>query len=94
MDVWATLVQDYEDEHYAIPEPEPIALILHVMEARELTNKDVARFFGTETDVTAILNRQRPLTLEMIRNLHTNLDLPADILIQPYALATGTQMTA
>jgi HTH-type transcriptional regulator/antitoxin HigA len=38
--------------------------------------------------VAEVLNRKRPLSLEMIRRLHTGLGIAADILIQPYALAT------
>ena len=34
--------------------------------------------------VAAVLNRQRPLTLAMIRRLHRGLGIPADVLIQPY----------
>ncbi|MBU2831420.1 transcriptional regulator, partial [Acidithiobacillus ferriphilus] len=31
-----------------------------------------------------VLNRRRPLTLEMIRRLSEQLDLPAEILVRPY----------
>jgi HTH-type transcriptional regulator / antitoxin HigA len=36
--------------------------------------------------VSLILNRKRPLTIEMIRNLSELLGLPVEVLIQPYAL--------
>src|ERR1700682_5006127 len=84
LDVLVTLVEAYEQEHYPILPPEPIELILYVMEARGLTNKDMEAYLGTESEVSIILNRASPLTLEMIRKLHTGLDLSADVLIQPY----------
>jgi len=31
-----------------------------------------------------VLNRKRPLTMEMIRNLHKGLGITAEVLIQPY----------
>ena len=37
--------------------------------------------------VAEVLNRKRPLSLEMIRRLHTGLGIGAEILIQPYPLA-------
>lgn len=37
LDILVMLVEMYEAEHYPIPDPDPIELILHVMEARELT---------------------------------------------------------
>ena len=33
-----------------------------------------------------VLSRRRPLTLSMIRKLHTGLGLPADVLVRPYPL--------
>jgi HTH-type transcriptional regulator/antitoxin HigA len=37
-----------------------------------------------------VLNRRRPLSLEMIRRLHVGLGLPADTLIQPYGIAISS----
>src|SRR5262245_36907224 len=39
---------------------------------------------GGRARVSEVLNRKRPLTLEMIRRLHANLGIPAEVLIQPY----------
>lgn len=36
--------------------------------------------------MTKIFNRVRPLSLEMIRRLVEQFDLPADVLVKPYAL--------
>jgi HTH-type transcriptional regulator/antitoxin HigA len=36
--------------------------------------------------VAEVLNRVRPLTLEMIRRLATGLQLPADVLVRGYRL--------
>lgn len=41
-----------------------------------------------------ILNRRRPLTLEMIRKLADGLKLPADLLVKPYALQPYSAQTA
>ncbi|MGL6341624.1 MAG: transcriptional regulator, partial [Waterburya sp.] len=35
---------------------------------------------------TAILNKQQPLTLDIIRRLNQELGIPAEILIKPYSL--------
>lgn len=86
LDVLVLLVEAYEAEHYPIPDPDPIALILHVMEARGLTRRDMEPYFGSRARVSEILNRRRPLSLEMIRKLQSGLGLPADILVQPYPL--------
>lgn len=86
LDILVMLVEAYEAEHYPIPDPDPIALILHVMEARGLTRRDLEPYLGSRARVSEILNRRRPLSLEMIRKLQSGLGLPADVLVQPYAL--------
>ncbi|MDE0058378.1 MAG: XRE family transcriptional regulator [Defluviicoccus sp.] len=82
-----TLVEAYEVAHWPIEAPDPISLIEHVMEARGLRQKDLAAVIGSQPHASEVLNRRRPLTLPMIRALSTEWGLPADILVQEYALA-------
>ena len=86
LEVLVLLIQDYEDKHYPVNDPDPIAFLEHVMEGRELTRKDLEPFIGTRARVAEVLNRRRHLTLEMIRNLSKGLKLPADVLVRPYRL--------
>ena len=41
LEVLALLIQAFESGHYPIPEPDPIELLLYVMESRGLTRKDL-----------------------------------------------------
>lgn len=84
--VLALLVEAYEREHLPIADPDPIEFLLHVMEARGLSRKDLEPYIGSRARVAEVLNRVRPLTLEMIRKLSTGLRIPADVLVQAYAL--------
>ena len=86
LDVLVTLVEVYEEEHYPIPPPDPIEAIRHYMENRGLSEHDLKPYFGSHVCVSEVLNRQRSLSLDMIRNLYNELGIPADILVQPYAL--------
>jgi HTH-type transcriptional regulator/antitoxin HigA len=86
LEVLALLVEAYEKAHCPIAAPDPVSFIEHVMDARGLTRKDLEPFIGPRGRVADILNRTRPLSMGMIRNLTTGLNLPADILIQPYPL--------
>jgi HTH-type transcriptional regulator / antitoxin HigA len=56
------------------------------MESRGLSRRDLEPYVGSRARVSEVLNRRRPLTLEMIRRLHAGLGIPADVLIQPYTL--------
>jgi HTH-type transcriptional regulator/antitoxin HigA len=84
--VLTLLIEAYEREHFPIPAPDPIELLLHVMEARGLSRKDLEPYIGSRARVAEVLNRVRPLTIEMIRRLCQGLRLPADVLIQEYKL--------
>ena len=79
-----TLVEAYEDRQYNIPMPDPIAAIEYHMESRGLSRRDVEPYLGSRARVSEILNRRRPLSMEMIRRLHAGLGIPAEVLIQSY----------
>lgn len=86
LEVLVLLIEAYEQEHFPIEAPDPIDFLLHVMEARGLSRKDLERYIGSRARVAEVLNRVRPLTLEMIRRLADGLNLPADVLIRGYPL--------
>ena len=90
LEIFVTLVEAYEAKHWPIDAPDPIAAIEHVMEARGLRQKDFADVIGSQPRASEVLNRRRPLTLAMIRALSANWNLPADILVREYDLATST----
>jgi len=56
------------------------------MESRGLTRKDLEPYIGSRARVAEVLNRVRPLTLEMIRRVSEGLNIPGDVLVRRYAL--------
>lgn len=87
LDVLTTLVEAYEAKHEPIPQPDPVEAIYYYMESRGLARRDLEPYLGSRARVAEILNRRRPLTLEMIRRLHMGLGLDPRVLIQPYVVA-------
>jgi HTH-type transcriptional regulator/antitoxin HigA len=83
LDVLATLIEAYEDEHYPMDPPDPIEAIKFRMEQQGLTRKDLEPLIGTRTRVAEVLNRKRGLSIDMIRRLHETLGISAEILIRP-----------
>lgn len=77
-----TLIENYESKHYPIAQPDPISAIKFRMEQEGLTVKDLELVIGKSNRVYEILNKTRPLSLNMIRNIHKHLGISADILIQ------------
>jgi HTH-type transcriptional regulator / antitoxin HigA len=85
-DVLGLLIDEYEKKHYPIEAPDPIEAIKIRMEEMHLKQIDLVNEIGGKNRVSEILNRKRKLTVEMIRNLTSKLNLSAGILINDYQL--------
>jgi HTH-type transcriptional regulator / antitoxin HigA len=83
LDVMATLIDAYENEHHPIDPPDPIEAIKFRMEQQGLTRKDLEGILGTRTRIAEVLNRRRGLSINMIRRLHEKLGISAEVLIRP-----------
>ncbi len=82
LELFSMLVEQYEQEHYPIAPPDPVDAILFRMDQQGLTRTDMAVYIGSQSKVSEVLNRKRPLSLAMIRRLHEGLGIPADTLLQ------------
>ena len=91
LEVLATLVEAYEDERWPIDPPDPIAAIEHTLEFRGLSRRDLVPILGSRARVSEILARKRRLTLPMIWRLIRELGIPAEVLVQPYALGRAVR---
>ena len=81
LDILATLVQAYEARVATVEAPDPIEAIKFRMEQSGLSVRDLEPMIGRSNRVYEVLNRKRPLTLSMIRRLHRQLGIPAQVLI-------------
>src|SRR2546430_448659 len=86
LDILTTLVERYESQHEPIEPPDPIDALRYYMESRDLKRRDLEPYLGSRARVAEVLNRRRPLTIEMIRKLHSGLGISADVLIRPYTV--------
>ncbi len=75
------LIKTYEDEHCAIPAPDPIDAIRLKMNEKGLKNKDLVGRLGSKSYVSAVLNRRKPLTLDMAKFFYRELGIPANVLL-------------
>ena len=82
LEVFAVLIDVYEAAHHPIELPDPIEAIKFRMEQEGLLQKDLVPFMGSQSKVSEVLNRKRPLSLRMMRGLHEGLGLPAEVLLQ------------
>jgi HTH-type transcriptional regulator/antitoxin HigA len=84
LEVLSILVEAYEEEHHPVDPPDPIEAIKFRLEQQGLTRRNLEPYIGSRARVSEVLNRKRPLSVEMIRQLHKGLGIPAEVLIRPY----------
>jgi HTH-type transcriptional regulator / antitoxin HigA len=85
LDVLVALVEAYERKHYPLDLPDPVEAIKFRMEQLGLSPKDLEPMIGRRNRVYEVLNRKRPLTMNMAWRLHRELGIPAESLIRPPA---------
>jgi HTH-type transcriptional regulator/antitoxin HigA len=84
--VLGDLIEAYEAKHWPIEHADPVEMIEYRMELGGFQTKDLAEVLGSKSRASEILNRKRPITLEMARKLHDAWGIPAEVLIRPYRL--------
>lgn len=82
LEVLVTLVEAFERKHYPMDLPSPIDAIKFRLEQEGKDYKALIGIIGQRTRVYEVMRGARPLSLNMIRNLHRKLEIPAEVLIQ------------
>ena len=75
------LIKQYDDANYPIPLPDPIDAIKVKMNELGLKNKDLVGKMGSKGYVSSLLNKKKPLTLELAKMFHQELKIPAEVLL-------------
>lgn len=83
LDVLATLIDAYESERFPMDAPDPVVAIKFRMEQQGLKRKDLEGIIGSRARIAEVLDRKRGLSITMIRKLHSELGIPAEVLIRP-----------
>lgn len=84
LEVLGILIDNYETRNFRIDFPDPVEAIKFRMEQLGYTQNDLAKVVGLKSRASEILSGKRKLSLEMIRQLHNNLKIPTEVLIQAY----------
>ena len=83
LDILATLIEAYEQEHHPIELPDPIEAIKFRLEQKGKDSSALIGVIGQRTRVYEVMKGKRPLSLNMIRSLRERFDIPAEVFIQP-----------
>jgi len=63
------LIDNYETEHYPIPEAEPADVLRYLLEQNSLSQRDIAPELGSESTVSLVLSGKRQLNRDHIARL-------------------------
>lgn len=88
LDILATLVEKYEDSRWPTVETsDPIDLLNYAIDELGHSQAELAELLGSRSRASEILNRRRPLTVEMIHKISQVWKIPADLLVRPSRVA-------
>jgi HTH-type transcriptional regulator / antitoxin HigA len=69
LDIVTVFVRDYEMRNVEIPDAKPSAVLRLLMEQHDLRQTDLAKIFGSQSNVSEILNGKREINARQARAL-------------------------
>jgi HTH-type transcriptional regulator/antitoxin HigA len=76
------LANPAESQRYPIPAADPVTVLRFLMDQNGLSQRDIVQDFGgSESLVSMIMNGQRNLTVDHIRNLSARFHVSASVFI-------------
>jgi HTH-type transcriptional regulator/antitoxin HigA len=88
-EVLSTLIKEYEDKSFAVHHGDPVDVLHFAIESMGRSQTELADLIGRNR-ASEILNRVRPLTLDMIRTISREWSIPIEALAAPYDLARAS----
>jgi HTH-type transcriptional regulator/antitoxin HigA len=88
LDILTILVERYEEIRWPVEDTsDPIDMLQFAISDLGHTQAELAALLGSRSRASEVLNRRRPLTVEMIRAISEAWKIPADLLIRPSRVA-------
>jgi HTH-type transcriptional regulator/antitoxin HigA len=89
LDILATLVEKYEESRWPSIDDtsDPVDLLNYAIEELGHSQAELADLLGSRSRASELLNRRRPLTVEMIHKISQAWKIPADLLVRPSRVA-------
>jgi len=77
----ARLIEDFEQRFYQPPEAEPLDVLHHLMEARDIKQSQLWDVFGSKGIASEVLNGKRGISKTQARALANYFHVPADLFV-------------
>lgn len=75
------LIDAYEEQHANPPQTTPREVLIHLMEQRELRQKDLVGVFGAVSTVSSVLSGKREINARQARKLAEFFGVTADLFV-------------
>ncbi|PYU51162.1 MAG: transcriptional regulator [Acidobacteria bacterium] len=75
------LIDDYEERRYPIPKSSPRQTLHHLMEARNLTQKDLWKIFGSKGITSEVFHGKRSISKTQAKKLARFFHVSAELFI-------------
>ena len=62
LQLWAILIEDYEEQNHPMPEATPHEVLLHLMEVKEIRQVDLTGVLGSKGVVSEVVNGKRSIS--------------------------------
>lgn len=82
LDILATLLESYEQEHFPMVRASALEAIKFRMDQAGKTQSDLATLFGSRSRASEVLSGSRGLSIDLIRRLHDEWGIPLESLVQ------------
>jgi HTH-type transcriptional regulator / antitoxin HigA len=81
LDIVAAFVHDYEERNVEIPDADPAVVLRFLMEQHDLRQTDLAKDFGSQSNVSEVLSGKREINARQARSLATRFGVSPAVFI-------------
>jgi HTH-type transcriptional regulator / antitoxin HigA len=81
LELMTTLVENYEEKHYPIPEAPPHEVLQELMRSRGLRQRDLLSIFGSDGIASEVVNGKRNISRTQAKALAEFFRLPVELFI-------------
>lgn len=81
LELMVTLIEDFEEKHYPIPDAPPHEVLRELMESRGLRQRDLLHIFGSDGIASEVVNGKRNISRTQAKALAEFFRVPADLFI-------------
>ena len=80
------VIRDYEERTWPIADADPVDLLRFAIDDMGRSQAELSQLLGSRSRASEVLNRKRPLTLDMVHRISAAWHIPLEALARPYPL--------